>query len=232
MRVLFMGGKNIGYEICQFLMAQDIQLKAVINDYEQPGDWYKTPRSLKGLEEIQSSEIRKYKPDLIIVAFYDNILKEGIFNLPQYGTWNLHLGDADKYRGAYPNIWALHNGDDFYAVTLHKVDSGIDTGPILDKWDFPISEETTGKELYGLMVQVAYEMFVHNWEVLQSGKANDYAKPSSGYGRTYYRKDLMLDLTIHVPDELMNMVRARTFPPFPPPHFYIGSKKFKIVQVE
>src|SRR5262245_7559436 len=130
-RILFMCGKKIGYEISRFLQTQkDHEIRYLVNDYESTSSWYDTPRKL-GVPEITEKDISSFDPDLLIVAFYDRILKEDTFRRPRLGAWNLHLADAERYRGAYPTIWAIRNGDKTYGVTLHLIDKGIDTGPIL-----------------------------------------------------------------------------------------------------
>ena len=223
-----MCGKNIGYEIARFLLATEHTVRFVVNDYERPGQWYRTPRELP-IVEIPESQAVAFAPDLLLVAFYDRILKEPLFTLPPLGAWNLHLGDAEKYRGAYPNIWALRNGDSSYAVTLHRIDKGVDTGPILAKREFPIPAEFTGKDLYQRMVEAGRDLLIASFDALISGLALQQTRPqSNAHAITHYRKELTHEL--QVSEAFKNQVRALTFPPFPPPYFMIGSRKFVIIE--
>ncbi len=227
-RIVCMCGKDIGYGIAEFLLDQKAEVRFVVNEYEKSGKWYRTPRELD-IIEIPENEIAEYNPDLIIVAFYDRILPEDIYRIPRMGSWNLHLGDAEHYRGAYPNIWALRNGETVYAVTLHRIDAGIDTGEILAKRSFPVSPAITGRELYDMMTDEGMKLFRQYYNCLASGKAPGIARvQDSTEAVTHYRKELSHEL--YPPEEFINSVRALTFPPFPPPYFMIGKRKFIIVE--
>ncbi len=227
-RIVCVCGKDIGYRIAGFLLDQKADVRFVVNEYEKLGQWYRTPRELD-IVEILEDEVAEYGPDLIIVAFYDRILPESIFSIPDLGCWNLHLGDTERYRGAYPNIWALCNGDTTYTVTLHRIDAGIDTGDILAKRSFPISQETTGRELYDAMVTEGMELFLRCYSDLTSRKALQKTRArDSSEAVTHYRKELSHE--VHPPEEFINSVRALTFPPFPPPYFMIGDHRFIIVE--
>ena len=52
-------------------------------------------------------------------------------NLARSGIVNLHFAPLPAYRGRYSAGHALRNGDPFFGATLHYVDAGIDTGPII-----------------------------------------------------------------------------------------------------
>ncbi|MBW3539552.1 MAG: hypothetical protein KY476_04720 [Planctomycetes bacterium] len=228
LRILCLCGKTIGHGVCRFLLERPHELRCVVNEGERPGEWYRTPRELS-IEELPLADAAAWQPDLIVVAFYDRILPESLFALPPLGAWNLHLGDAERYRGAYPNIWALANGDTEYAVTLHRIDAGIDTGPILAKRRFPLPPDMTGRELYDKMTEEGLRLFAECFEELVSGRALVAAQPqSNAAARTHYRRELTHELAVS--DELKNRVRALTFPPFPPPYFHIGRRKFAIVE--
>lgn len=209
-------------------MEQEVDLKIVVNDYEKSGEWYETPRSL-GLEEFGLEDVFHFRPDLIVVAFYDTILKQDVYSIPKLGCWNLHLGDTSRYRGAYPNIRAIENGDREYRVTLHMIDSGIDSGPVLGQKSFPLEPTDCGKRLYEKMTQAGVELFEELYPDLVSGEALKRVYPQEeSEASLYYRKDFRRE--IKVPEEVRNQVLARTFPPFPPPYFMVGDRKFIITE--
>jgi hypothetical protein len=68
--------------------------------------------------------------DYVINGGVGVIYKVEILSLPRCGFLNAHPGLLPEYRGADPMCWALQNGDDLGA-TVHLLDEGIDTGPIL-----------------------------------------------------------------------------------------------------
>ena len=76
-------------------------------------------------------EIKKLRPDLIIVAAYAQILSEEILNMPKYGCINIHGSLLPKCRGAACIQAPIICGNKETGVTIMKMDKGLDTGPIL-----------------------------------------------------------------------------------------------------
>ena len=75
--------------------------------------------------------IRNIKPDLIIVNGTRIISAQIIKQIPQ-NMYNLHVGITPKYRGVHGGYWALVNGEpEHFGITLHQVDSGIDSGNVI-----------------------------------------------------------------------------------------------------
>lgn len=227
-RIVCMCGREIGYQIAEFLLSRAEEVRFVVNEHEKTGEWFRTPRQLD-IIEITEDEIAQYTPDLIVVAFYDRILPESIFSIPALGSWNLHLGDTERYRGAFPNVRALRNGDKTYAVTLHRIDAGIDSGDILARNSFPISPAMTGKELYYMMTDQGMKLFLECYKDLLSGEALRKTRTQNDTEAvTRDRRELSHE--VHPSLEFINSVRALTFPPFPPPYFMVGDRRFIVVE--
>jgi methionyl-tRNA formyltransferase len=72
-----------------------------------------------------------YRPDLLVIYGFNWILPPPVFRLPRNGTVNVHPSLLPRHRGAAPVLWAIRNGDPEIGVTAHRVDEGLDTGPIL-----------------------------------------------------------------------------------------------------
>jgi len=75
--------------------------------------------------------IRKIKPDIILSIRNDFIFKKNIMDIPGLGIYNIHPGALPEYRGVYASFRAMFNGEKRAGCTLHKVDKGIDTGPVI-----------------------------------------------------------------------------------------------------
>lgn len=82
-------------------------------------------------------------PDLILIATYFRILPEAVFALPRLGTFNLHPSLLPACRGPQPLYWALRRGEAETGVTLHRVDAGIDTGPVCAQQRVPLTADDT-----------------------------------------------------------------------------------------
>ena len=101
------------------------------------------PQRLKDPEAIE--QIRRWNPDLIIVAAFGQILRPEVLDLPRYGCLNVHASLLPRWRGAAPIQAAILDGDRDTGITIMKMDPGLDTGPILKKIATPIfPDDTTG----------------------------------------------------------------------------------------
>jgi len=75
------------------------------------------------------------------------ILKATTFNVPRLGSINLHKGKVPDYRGMPPGFWELFDGALTAGVTVHFVDSGLDTGDVVVEREIPISPKETPDSL-------------------------------------------------------------------------------------
>ena len=88
-----------------------------------------TPADLNG--DAGAALLAGAAPDLLVLSTAP-ILRERIFTIPRYGTVNVHWGIASRYRGEDTVFQPLQRREyDAIGVTLHHVDAGIDTGPVL-----------------------------------------------------------------------------------------------------
>jgi folate-dependent phosphoribosylglycinamide formyltransferase PurN len=87
--------------------------------------------------------IEKLNPDLIISAYFSQILKRSIIALPKVGVLNIHPGWLPAYRGAMAYFWVLKNGCDRGGVTVHWIDDGVDTGKLLARRSFQLKPNAT-----------------------------------------------------------------------------------------
>jgi methionyl-tRNA formyltransferase len=103
------------------------------------------PRSLRSPEAMQC--LTDWRPDVIVVAAFGQILRPEVLGLPPHGCLNVHASLLPRYRGAAPIPAAILAGDDKTGVTIMLMDPGMDTGPILDQAEAPISPEDTTASL-------------------------------------------------------------------------------------
>lgn len=99
------------------------------------------PESLKELPT--DSPLHTGNFDLFIVASYGKIIPDDILNLPPKGVLNVHPSLLPKYRGPSPIESALLDGVMTTGVSIMKLDSGMDTGPILVQSAFIIDQNAT-----------------------------------------------------------------------------------------
>ena len=94
------------------------------------------------------------EPNVIGVSIYfRKIFKQDLINKFTYFV-NLHNGPLPRYRGVNPINWALKNNELKHGVTLHDIDSGIDTGDIIDQEIFDINTDMEVIDVYNLCIDV------------------------------------------------------------------------------
>lgn len=87
--------------------------------------------------------VRALRPDLGLV-FGCYKLERRLFGIPRLGTLNLHLGNSPDFRGSSPGFYELVAGIPEVGVTIHRVDDGLDSGPILLQQTFPLDVAPAG----------------------------------------------------------------------------------------
>ena len=93
------------------------------------------------------AKIRSWKPDVVAVVAFGQILRKPLLDLPLFGCVNCHFSLLPKYRGAAPVIAALLAGDRKTGVTVMHIGEGLDDGPIMLQSYEPIYPDTTGGQL-------------------------------------------------------------------------------------
>ncbi len=98
-------------------------------------------------DEAAIARIRSWKPDVIAVVAFGQILKKTLLDLPLFGCINCHFSLLPKYRGAAPVIAALEAGDRMTGVSVMRMGVGLDDGPVMLQSFEPIYPDTTGGDL-------------------------------------------------------------------------------------
>jgi len=79
----------------------------------------------------------------VAVSLDNALISEATFTAPAHGTINVHHGSVPAYRGGPPVFWELADGRDTVGFTVHRIDAGIDTGPVLATGEVPIAYRPT-----------------------------------------------------------------------------------------
>ena len=172
--------------------------------------------------------IRQLKPDFGISALFGYILREELINLMPKGCINIHPAFLPFNRGAYPNVWSIIEGTPAGA-TIHFIDAGVDTGDIIARKQVAIEPVDTGESLYHKLEKACVELFKETWCLIRSGETPHI--PQSTADGTFHRMrdvkefdEIDLNRTYKAVD-LLNLIRARTFPPYPGAFFKNGERK-------
>jgi len=143
--------KDIDIEIkfiCVRFDTQDTTLKNYCIKYKIP---YLKSKNINSENFIK--KIAEYGCDLFVSMSFDQIFKQKIISLPRYKIINCHAGKLPFYRGRNVLNWVLINDEKEFGITVHYVDSGIDTGDIILQRTYSI----TDKDNYASLLEKAYE---------------------------------------------------------------------------
>lgn len=145
--------------------------------------------------ELFVKELENWRPELIVVAAYGQILPKAILDLPRNGCINVHTSLLPRYRGAAPIQWAILNGDAETGVTIMKMDQGMDTGPIISQEKTLITAEDNAVTLHDRLARLGAELLVRTIPDYVSGNLKPKAQPPEGvtYAKKIKKDDGLID---------------------------------------
>lgn len=100
-------------------------------------------------------KLGSYKPDLLVVVAYGQILRQPLLDLAPQGAINVHTSLLPHLRGAAPMQWALIRGDAETGVTIMKMSLGMDEGDILLQLKLKIDPEWNMQDLREALLPLA-----------------------------------------------------------------------------
>ncbi len=166
MKIVFFGTPPFAARILQFLVANNIDIAAIVTRPDKPKgrSLHTLPSAVKEVAGQVAPKVPLFQPlkastpefaeilrslhaDLFVVAAYGEIIKQNLLDMPRYGCINVHPSLLPKYRGAAPIQRCLMNGDSETGVCIMKMALEMDAGDILEMARFPLSSEVTFGEL-------------------------------------------------------------------------------------
>ncbi len=122
-------------------------------------------------EAASLDTIRAWRPDVLVVVAYGQLLKPALLDLPPLGCINVHGSLLPAYRGAAPVQWAIARGERLTGVTTMYLNECMDAGDIILTRPVAIDEEDTGGLLHDKLAVVGAEALVETLRLLRSGRA-------------------------------------------------------------
>lgn len=164
---------------------------------------------------------------LFVVASYGKIIPDDILNIPKSGVLNVHPSLLPTYRGPSPIESALLGGVTTTGISIMKLDSGMDHGPILVQNSFTINPSSTAQTLEVECGQLGGELLV---QVLPHYLDGTLIPKEQDHDRVTICKKITKDLgeiTLTTrADEVQRKFRALT--PWPGLYFFITHKEKQI----
>lgn len=185
LRIVFMGTPEFAVGILDTIIKNNFQVVGVITAADKPagrGQKIKysavkeyalennlkllQPTNLKDenfLEELQSLNANLQ----VVVAF--RMLPKVVWEMPKYGTFNLHASLLPNYRGAAPINWAIINGETKTGVTTFFIDDKIDTGAMILSSEIEILSNENAGQLHDKLMDLGSRTVIDTLTLIEKG---------------------------------------------------------------
>lgn len=203
LRILFMGTPEFAVATLKTLVTHNYNIVGVITAPDKPAGRgqklhesdvkkYAQSQNLKILQptnlksEAFIEELKSLDANLqIVVAF--RMLPEVVWNMPKYGTFNLHASLLPNYRGAAPIHWAIINGETKTGVTTFFIDEKIDTGAIILQKETDIAADETVGSLHDRLMAIGSQLVIDTVQLIETDKATTSLQPKTETPKTAYK---------------------------------------------
>ena len=145
--------------------------------------------------------LKSHNPDIIILACFDKIVSKELSDIPENGTYNVHLGKLPDYKGGLSSFWVLRFNDQTAGASIHEVSPEIDSGRLIGEKHFKIRTKSmhelmlkTVDESSTLITKVVEKIFEGNIKEIDINKrqSNYYLYPSKLDFKKFYKNGCRL----------------------------------------
>lgn len=210
MRIVYLGLNKIGKRIYDWLLEQGEEVLCLLTSSEQ----------LRLIPEL--------KPDLIISGGFRSIIPKNILDIPKKGCINFHKALLPVNRGANPNVWTILKNTPA-GVTIHLMDHGIDSGPILKQREVRFSPADTAGSLYTKLEEAQFDLFRDFWPEFKGGAIQPVKQNAQGtiHKKSDFKNLWQIDLDrTYRAEDFITLLRSLTFPPFKNAYFEKQGKRY------
>ena len=184
------------------------------------------PQSLKNSEVFKT--LKDLNADILVVAAYGLIIPEEILNLFHKGCFNVHASLLPRWRGAAPIHRAIESGDNKIGVTIMKVVSKLDAGPMIRKISIDLLTQSTTGEMTNLLALKGAELMAEVLEDIAKGNEITFTvqdETKVTYANKINKTEGKLNFD-DSPDKLIRKIKA--FNPYPGITYIFRNKILKI----
>ncbi len=205
LRIVFMGTPEFAVGILDTIIKNNFEVVGVITAADKPagrGQKIKysavkeyaldnnlsllQPTNLKDSRFLE--ELKALNANLqIIVAF--RMLPKVVWEMPKYGTFNLHASLLPNYRGAAPINWAIINGESKTGVTTFYIDDKIDTGAMILSAEIPIDSDENAGQLHDRLMVLGSETVIATLKLIEKEQVSPTIQEDNSEIKTAYKLD-------------------------------------------
>lgn len=195
LRIVFMGTPDFAVESLKALLDNNYNVVGVITAPDKPAGRGQKLRSSavksfaqsRGLTILQPTNLKdeSFLDTLkglnanlqVVVAF--RMLPKAVWQMPAYGTFNLHASLLPQYRGAAPIHWAIINGENTTGVTTFFIDEKIDTGAIIAQKKISIDADENVGQLHDRMMTIGAELVADTVRLIETDTVSTKKQPQT-----------------------------------------------------
>ena len=173
-------------------------------------------------------QIKKLDVEIGISILFGYKLGGELLSIFSKGVINLHPSLLPYNRGAFPNVWAITEGTPA-GVSLHYMDESFDTGDLIAQREVCVNYTDTGKTLYEKLEKEGLDLFKATWPLIKRNEQSR-KRQNSMRGTEHRIGDVSkidyieLDKS-YTAREIINILRARTFPPHKGAYIEVEGKR-------
>lgn len=248
MRIIFMGTPEFAVQVLEAIVKAGHEVVGVYTQPDKPKGRGKsmqyTPVKEKALEynipvfqpeQVRKPEVveemKKLKPEAVVVVAFGQILPETILNLPPLGCINVHASLLPKYRGAAPIQRVIIDGEKESGVTTMYMAKGLDTGDMIEKMVVPIEPKETGGTYHDKLAAAGAELCLSTLQKLADGTAPRIPQDDELSCYAHMLNKSMGELDFQKPaEELERLIRGLN--PWPSAYTRLEGKTLKIYEAD
>jgi methionyl-tRNA formyltransferase len=205
-------------------------MKLKENDFARYISHTEIPLKKPSSNQELNAGLTAMQPDLVVVIAYGHLIKNDELSIPVHGWINLHFSLLPKFRGAAPVQRAIIAGESKTGVTIFKLDTGMDTGPIYLQREVAIGENENSGELLNRLSLIGAESIVDSLEKMERGEK---PLPQNEDGVSYAPKIDKSELRIDWREPTKNIhQKIRAFSPTPGAWTTINGQRIVITAAE
>lgn len=205
LRIVFMGTPDFAVATLKTLVENQYNIVGVITAPDKPAGrgqklnespvkQYASSQNLTVLQPTNLknddflNELKALNANLqIVVAF--RMLPKVVWQMPKYGTFNLHASLLPNYRGAAPINWAIINGETKTGVSTFFIDEKIDTGDMILQESININPEENAGSLHDKLMTIGSNLVLKTVELIKQGSVKTIPQNESSNIKTAYKLD-------------------------------------------
>ncbi len=231
LRIVFMGTPDFAVATLKALVENKYHVVGVITAPDRPAgrgrklneSAVKTYAQSQNLTILQPTnlkdvaflnELKTLNANLqIVVAF--RMLPKAVWQMPEYGTFNLHASLLPNYRGAAPINWAIMNGETETGVSTFFIDDNIDTGEMILQETVAIDSKETAGSLHDKLMEIGSKLALKTVALIEKGPVKTSPQIESEANKTAHKLDKE-NCKIDWNDALLNIYnKIRGLSPYP-----------------